>query len=104
MAIDIDRDDFATLCICALRYCHGRRSYMPSLVRSIVKAHFKDLDSADLLIMADDGQWETEVGTFAGTCEEEGWRVFYKTLDEYINGKAEEERNRDAKAVVGSAL
>ena len=102
--IDINQKDFGTLCICALRYCHGRRSYMPSLIRSIVKAHFKDLDSADLLIMADDGQWETEVGTFTDTSEEEGWRAFYKALDEYINGKAKKERDRDTETVVGSAL
>lgn len=92
MTIDISQKDFGTLCICALRYCYGRQTYMPSLVRSIVKAHFKDLDSADLLIMADDGQWEAEVGTFADTSEEKGWRDFYKALDEYINSKAKKER------------
>lgn len=102
--IAISQEDFGTLCICALRYCFGRRSYMPSLIRSIVKAHFKDLDSADLLIMADDGQWEAEMGTIADTSEEEGWRAFYKALDEYINGKAKKERGRDTETVVGSAL
>ena len=50
--IDISQEDFGTLCICALRYCHGRQTYMPSLVQEIVQNHFKDLSEKDLKIIA----------------------------------------------------
>ena len=39
----ISKEDFATLCICAIRYCQGRRTYMPSLVQGIVRSHFGDI-------------------------------------------------------------
>ena len=54
MKIDIQPDDFATLCICALRYCQGRQTYMPDLVRSIVRPHLKTMADRDISVMLDD--------------------------------------------------
>lgn len=54
MKIDIGEKDFGTLCICAIRYCHGRQTYMPSLVREIVRSHLKDISDEDLAIMLED--------------------------------------------------
>ena len=50
----LDQDDFGTLCICAIRYCHGRQSYMPDLVRLIVRPHLKELSDKDLDVMIAD--------------------------------------------------
>ena len=54
MTINILQKDFGTLCICAIRYCQGRETYMPSLVQSICKAHLKELSDKDLAVMIDD--------------------------------------------------
>lgn len=54
MRIDIGKRDFATLCICAIRYCHGRQTYMPSLVQQIVGGHLKEISRSDLQVMLDD--------------------------------------------------
>ena len=54
MKIDIERDDFGTLCICALRYCHGRQTYMPSLVQKIVRKYLEDFADRDIAVMVDD--------------------------------------------------
>ena len=54
MKIDMEEDDFGTLCICAIRYCHGRQTYMPSLVQGIVGAHLKEISDKDLHVMLED--------------------------------------------------
>ena len=54
MRIDIPQQDFGTLCICALRYCHGRRTYMPSLVQEIVAEYLRDLSDRDIQVMLED--------------------------------------------------
>lgn len=35
--ITISEDDFGILAICAIRYCHGRETYVPELVRSVAR-------------------------------------------------------------------
>ena len=52
--IDISEDDFGTLCICALRYCHGRQTYMPSLVQRICMVHLQEFSDKTLGVMIED--------------------------------------------------
>ena len=54
MKINIDQSDFGALCICAIRYCHGRQTYMPSLIQGIVGSHLDKFSDKDLAIMLDD--------------------------------------------------
>lgn len=54
MKIKISQEDFGTLCICAIRYCHGRQTYMPSLVRGIVRPHLAEFSDKDINVMIDD--------------------------------------------------
>lgn len=54
MRISMDQEHFGTLCICAVRYCFGRMSYMPGLVQDIVGAHLKELSDKSLAVMLDD--------------------------------------------------
>ncbi len=54
MKIDISQKDFATLCICAIRYGQGRKTYMPGLVIEIVGKYLTELDNRDIKIMYDD--------------------------------------------------
>ena len=50
----LEKDDFGALAICAIRYCHGRQTYMPDLVRGIIKPHLKELSDKDLNVMIED--------------------------------------------------
>lgn len=50
----LTKTDFGTLCICALRYCYGRETYMPDLVRGIVRPFLRDLEDRELSVMIDD--------------------------------------------------
>ena len=47
----ITDDDFGALAVCAIRYCQGRKTYMPSLVRGIIQGHIEDVTDKDLQVM-----------------------------------------------------
>lgn len=81
--IDISQNDFGTLCVCALRYCHGRQTYMPSLVQQIVMAHFKDLSDRDLKIIANDERFQADMSLWGDACDMEDWKNFYQILREW---------------------
>lgn len=50
----LNNEDFGTLAICAIRYCQGRMTYMPSMVQGILRPHLKDLSDKDLTVMLND--------------------------------------------------
>ena len=81
--INIAQQDFGTLCICALRYCHGRRTYMPSMVQDIVRKHFDDLSAKDLRIIAKDEQFQRDMDLWGDACDKQDWYDFYLALEEY---------------------
>ena len=54
MIKNINPNDFGTLAICAIRYCHGRQTYMPELVREIVAPHLPEVSDKDLTVMIED--------------------------------------------------
>jgi hypothetical protein len=89
MKIDIEQEDFGTLCICALRYCHGRQTYMPSLVQDIVSAHFKDLAPRDLKVIADDERFQRECNLWGDKYDKVSWDNFYMALNEFRQGRSE---------------
>ena len=90
MTIDISQEDFGTLCVCALRYCHGRRTYMPSLVQTIVIRHFKDLSDRDLKVIADDERFQEDLGLWGDTCDKVDWKNFYQILREWQTERSSE--------------
>lgn len=47
-------DDFYLVCICAVRYCLGRRTYMPWSVMSFIKQFLPALSDNTLYVMARD--------------------------------------------------
>lgn len=85
--IDISHRDFGTLCICALRYCMGRRTYMPSLVQGIVRSHFFDLADEDLRILRNDKQWQSDMELYGDPCDKTSWEKFWNDLDCFISAK-----------------
>lgn len=61
MKINISQEDFGTLCICAIRYCHGRQTYMPSLVQTICKKYLKEFSDKVIAVMLDDCKFQEEM-------------------------------------------
>ena len=58
MIRNITQEDFGTLAICAIRYCQGRQTYMPDLVRGIIAPHLPDLSDKDLGVMIEDCEYQ----------------------------------------------
>lgn len=58
--IMLDDEDMGTLCICALRYCMGRETYMPSLVIGICTGLLPTFDDRDLYVMLRDCEFVFE--------------------------------------------
>lgn len=63
-SIRMDEHDFGLLCVCALRDCQGRKTYMPSLVQGIVKGTIKHISDADLKIMLDDCDFQRRANLY----------------------------------------
>ena len=63
--VDIESEDLGTLAVCSIRYCRGRQSYMPTLVRDIVKKHITNISDKDLQVLINDCgytlKWEDEI-------------------------------------------
>lgn len=82
--IDINQEDLGVLCVCALRYCHGRRTYMPRLVQEIVERHFADLSERDLVAIAEDEKFQTNMNLWGDDYDKVDWDKFYTALKAYI--------------------
>lgn len=48
---ELSREDFGSLCICAVRYCLGRKTYMPSNIQRIISSTLAHLSDSDLEII-----------------------------------------------------
>lgn len=52
--MELNNKDFGVLAVCSIRYCKGRQTYMPSLVRDIIKPHLSELSDKDLQVLIND--------------------------------------------------
>lgn len=85
--IKLNPDDFGTLCICAIRYCHGRETYMPDMVRGIVRPLLGKLTDRDLRVMLEDCDFQERMKLFGNDrIDKPGWIRWREEL--------ENERNR----------
>lgn len=69
----IDSEDFGALIICAIRYCHGRQTYMPELIRGIIKPHITEVTDKDLQVMINDCESQTLRGDYGSDHDKIGW-------------------------------
>lgn len=71
----VSSTNLRTLLVCSFRYSLGRQTYMPSLVQSIIKQHWEDLEDSDLLQFADDidRSKDSELGA---NFDARDWRLF----------------------------
>jgi hypothetical protein len=76
-----DIDDIGTLCICALRYCMGRETYMPSLVRSIVRPLLQKLPDKDIAVMLNDCEFQSKYDMYGDKLiDKPGWLSWEQEL------------------------
>jgi len=81
MKVDINQEDFGTLCICAIRYCQGRRTYMPSLVREIIMPHLSELSDKDIGVMVDDCNYQRRYNLYGDkSIDLPGWLEWEQIL------------------------
>ena len=74
MIKNITQEDFGTLCICAIRYCQGRQTYMPDLVRMIVTPHLGELTDKDLQVMINDCDYQERFNLYGDErIDKPGW-------------------------------
>lgn len=85
---EMRKEDFGTLCICALRYCQGRRTYMPSLVISIVSEHLSEFSDKDIAVMWNDCEYQKRYDLYGDDCDRVEWMKWKARLD-----KEKEKRN-----------
>ena len=90
ITVQIGQDDFGTLCVCALRYCHGRQTYMPSLVQGIVTEHLSELSDKDLWVMREDCQRQRRDYTLYGDLfiDKPGWLRWADRVNAEIEKRA----------------
>ena len=74
MIKNITQEAFGTLAICAIRYCQGRQTYMPALVRGIVAPHLPDLSDKDLAVMIWDCEFQEKTNLYGDErIDKPGW-------------------------------
>ena len=90
--ITLSQSDFGTLTICAIRYCHGRMTYMPDIVRDIVRPYLDRVSDKDLNIMLEDCEFQKQAQLYGDEkIDKPGWIEWENQL------KAEKERRSNAK-------
>lgn len=72
--IKTTKDNYGTLAICAIRYCHGRQTYMPSLVMGILEPHLSELTDKDLAVMIEDCYFQERMHLYGDEhIDKPGW-------------------------------
>lgn len=79
--VKVDPKDFGTLCICAIRYCFGRQTYMPGMVQDIVLSHIKELSDWDIQLLLQDGDFQCRMDLYGDpTIDKPGWLKFWEKV------------------------
>lgn len=79
--ISLEQENFGTLAICAIRYCHGRQTYMPSTVQGIIKAHLKEVSDKDLHVMIEDCGFQERMNLYGDpNIDKPDWLKWKETL------------------------
>ena len=79
--ISTSPEDFGTLAICAIRYCQGRQTYMPSLVQGIIRTHIQQISDKDLSVMINDCEFQERTNMYGDeNIDKPGWLTWKETL------------------------
>ena len=84
LKIAIPDEHFESVLICAVRYCIGRRTYMPELVTHWIMGHCKgQLSRKTLGVMQRDIETAYSLGD---TCDVQTWNAFQVWLNKEVSG------------------
>lgn len=90
--VDHTDDDFGAVCNCAVRYCLGRRSYMPSIVCRYIISLLPELTDKTLDCFERDIAERKRTGfDFGDSCDYDTWDAFYKAVCNEIEGRKSNE-------------
>lgn len=79
--VDPSNDDFGAVCNCAVRYCLGRRTYMPSLVCGYITPLLPEMTDNTLACFERDiAERKRDGFSFGDACDYETWDAFYKAV------------------------
>ena len=84
--IELGDDFFGAVLNCAIRYCIGRRTYMPSLVMDFIRPLLPYLSKKTLWCMVNDIE---RVDDYGMAMDEEMWKGFLKAVKEVQNDRQE---------------
>lgn len=87
--MNISEEDFGILAVCAIRYCQGRQTYMPSLIRGIVKSHLSEITDKDLQVLINDCESQAQWDNYGSDYDKVGWLEWKECL------LAEQERRKN---------
>lgn len=82
-------DDFGTICICAVRYALGRRTYIPSIVCRFVKNHVQHMTDKDLFVIKRDIT-EHDVSDYGDDCDCDDWMRLLASVEHEIEKRKSE--------------
>ena len=88
---NISQENFGTLCICAIRYCHGRRTYMSRLVMDIIGQHLSELNDKDVKVMYDDCRFMNLLDYGDEVIDKPNWLLWEKKLKEELKRREDGE-------------
>ena len=71
--IPVKQEDFGTLAVCAIRYCQGRMTYMPELVRNIIRPNLAKLSDKDLQVLINDANEQKRTEKYGSVQDKYGW-------------------------------
>lgn len=75
--INVSNDDFGAVCNCAIRYCLGRRSYMPALVIDFITPYIRYLSDKTIWCLKHDIEsYKNSGGDFGYDFDERKWMEF----------------------------
>ena len=84
--ISLSPEDFGILAICAIRYCQGRQTYMPDLVRGIVRPHLKELDDKDIGVLHEDCEYQGRMELYGDPAiDKPGWLQWEREVREELD-------------------
>lgn len=84
-SVQVDSEDFGTICICAVRYACGRQSYMPGLVIDFLTPLIPKLSNKTLCVIERDVREAERYGGYGDeNIDKPGWIKFLGELQAEI--------------------
>lgn len=85
MEININEDDFGSVCIFAVRYCQGRRTYAPSIILQAVLSNLDKFSDKTIGVLINDYEYEKRMSRYAlgdPQIDAPMWETYAKRLRE----------------------